>query len=129
MNAPLFQDTSLGRRWIRFAALAVFSAGVAIVAVPGCSLIESQQDCESSCDMLNQCGVLQTNSCGSYCTGLVAGSTIAGCGDEFDAQNECGKSITTCDAQSAAKCAPQVKAFAECMDAYCKKTPGAQGCP
>jgi hypothetical protein len=117
---------NLGRSFRLFAAALALGAGS--LGVPGCFLVESQQDCEKSCDMLNQCGVLASGSCGTYCAALVAGVTIAGCGDEFDAQNDCGKSLTECT-DAATKCEKQVKAFATCMDEYCKKTPNGQGCP
>lgn len=128
MNQHLFQIGFRSRVSLRIAALALFSGAALLLAGPGCSIIESQQDCEKSCDLLNQCGVLESDSCGAYCAGFVAGAAVAGCGDEFDAQNECGKTIDECGA-SAAKCATQVKAFADCMAAYCKETPGGQGCP
>lgn len=124
-DAPM--PTTARSPFLQAAAL-VLTLGAAILAVPGCFLIESQQDCESSCELLNKCGVLASGNCGTYCAGLVAGATVAGCGDEFDAQNDCGKSLSGCDT-AAAKCAPQVKAFASCMEAYCKQHPGSQGCP
>jgi hypothetical protein len=110
------------------AALALAAAGL-LLGAPSCSLIQSQNDCESSCDLLKSCGLLPASTtCGSYCTGFVAASLVSGCGDEFDAQNQCA--IDNADCTSAAlDCNAKVAAFASCIDAYCKKTPGAQGCP
>lgn len=113
----------------RFAASIVISAALAMLAIaPGCSLIEAQQDCENACAELNRCGVASVGSCGAYCTGMVAGVAIAGCEDEFDAQNQCATASNDCST-GAAKCTKQVEAFGACMEAYCKDHPTGQGCP
>lgn len=113
----------------RLAASVVIAAAFAVLAVaPGCGLIDAQQDCEAACDELNRCGVASVGSCGAYCTGMVAGVAIAGCGDEFDAQNECATATNDCST-GAAKCTDKVKAFGDCMAAYCKDHPTGQGCP
>jgi len=126
-SLPPLRTAPAARRRLRLAALALVAAAASLWAASGCALIEGTQDCQKACEQLNQCGVLHSGSCGAYCASLVAGAAIAGCADEFDAQNVCGKDLDACT--GAAACAPQAEAFGKCMDAYCKKTPGGQGCP
>ena len=110
------------------AALALTAAGL-LLGAPSCSLIQSQDDCETSCNLLVSCGVLPpSTTCGSYCTGMVALSVVAGCQDQLDAQNQCANDNGDCT-NAALNCNGKVSAFASCIDAYCKKTPGASGCP
>jgi hypothetical protein len=110
------------------AALALLALFATLGIAPGCSLIEGQKDCEAACSELNRCGLFDVGSCGGYCTGMVAGVAIAGCDDEFDAQNECAKDSTDCST-GASKCVKQVEAFSKCMETYCAKNPTGQGCP
>lgn len=110
------------------AAITISSLLLGLTISPGCSLIEGQQDCEEACAELTRCGLADVGSCGAYCTGMLAGVAIAGCDDEFDAQNECAKSSTDCDT-GASQCVKKIEAFSACMEAYCKKNPTGQGCP
>ena len=112
----------------RLAALFAFTSLTAALVAPGCNIIEAQQDCEDACAELDRCGVAELGSCSGYCAGMVAGSVVAGCGDEFDAQNTCALANNDC-AAGAATCAIEVAAFATCMKGYCDKNPSGQGCP
>jgi hypothetical protein len=74
------------------------------------------------------CGVIQPSNCGLYCTSLTEGATVAGCGDQFDAQNACGKANTDCNSAKA-NCTSQADAFSKCMRDYCTMNPMGTGCP
>jgi hypothetical protein len=116
---------------VRAFSLSAVLLGAAFLAGPGCfvkDLIDSGQDCTASCNVLNECGLIQTSDCGAYCAGLVTGAVIAGCNDQFDAQNACAETNTQCGADSAAMCAPQTEAFAQCMKDYCTMHPTGEGC-
>jgi hypothetical protein len=118
----------------RAAALALLALAAALGAGAGCAVIDAGKDCNSACETLNTCGLLSGGNCGAYCAGLVSGATIAGCVDQLDAQNQCAENITSCSttadkASAATACSKTVQTFATCMAAYCKKTPGGQGCP
>ena len=110
------------------AMIVLLTAFGALAIAPGCALIEAQQDCEAACAELNRCGLVDVGSCGAYCTGMVAGVAIAGCEDEFDAQNDCAKANSDCST-GAGKCVSKVESFSKCMAAYCADNPTGQGCP
>jgi len=118
---------NIQRLFLRACALTILAAGAALSAASGCGLIAAETDCTSACTLFNTCGLTKTGSCGGYCAALVAGAAIAGCGTEFDTQNQCAKDNSVCTA-AAQTCAPHVAAFATCMAAFCKKTPSASGC-
>ena len=118
---------TIQRLLLRVCALTILAGGAALSAASGCSIISDESDCSSACSLFNDCGVIHTGSCGAYCAALVAGSAVAGCGDQFDAQNECAKTNNVCST-AVEGCASDVEAFATCMAAFCKKTPSAQGC-
>ncbi len=111
------------------AALALL--GAAYLA-PGCAvsdLISSGEDCSTACNALNKCGLIKTSDCGGYCAGLESSALLAGCSDQFAAQNSCGAANTQCTASSAQMCAPQTKALTQCIKNYCDNHPGGEGCP
>ncbi len=114
---------------VRACALSAALLGAAAFAGPACSLIDAGSDCKSACETLKTCGLLSTGDCGVYCAGMVSGAVIAGCNDQFDAQNQCAKANTQCTASSAGMCATQTEAFAKCMKDYCSSHPDGQGCP
>jgi hypothetical protein len=116
---------------VRAGALSAILLGAATLVAPGCfvkDLVDSEDDCTSSCNVLNKCGLINTSDCGAYCTGLLAGVTLSGCSDQFDAQNTCAAANPNCGASSASMCSPQTEAFAQCMKNYCTMHPTGEGC-
>jgi hypothetical protein len=119
---------TIQRLFLRAYALTILAGGAALSAASGCGIIAAETDCNSACSLYKDCGVLPTSaSCGGYCAALVPGTVIAGCGDEFDAQNQCAKDNGVCSTAATACVAP-IEALGACMATFCKKTPSAQGC-
>jgi hypothetical protein len=112
----------------RLFVLSVVLLGASVFAGPSCSIIQNGQDCSDGCSTLKMCGLIQTSDCGLYCAGLTEGVTIAGCGDQFDAQNTCAKANTDCS-NATANCSAQTAAFTKCMMDYCNMHPMGSGCP
>ena len=113
----------------RACALTATLLGAAVLAGPGCSLIDASSDCSSACNTLKGCGVLPTGDCGLYCASAVSGASVAGCLDQLNAQNACAKANPTCSASSSTTCVTEIKALSTCMASYCASNPSGQGCP
>ncbi len=114
----------------RVVALALAIAPALLGAASGCGLVSEETDCNSACNALNTCGLLSGGACGAYCTGTIVAVQQAGCNDAFEAQNTCVDANAgdgSCGQLSA--CTQKIEAFTMCLATYCKKNPGAQGCP
>ncbi len=111
---------------LHVAALSAALLGAAVLAGPACSLISSGDDCKSACQVFVTCGTLKTSDCGLYCTGEVYSAQLAGCSDQFEALNACGKTNTACNAST---CASEQDAFTKCVMSYCANNPMGDGCP
>ena len=112
----------------RLCALSLVIASALLGAASGCGVISEETDCQNACDQLNTCGLLAGNNCGLYCTGTIVAVGEAGCTTQFEAQNDCVTSNTTCQ-EVMTMCASDITTFGTCLATYCKKNPGAQGCP
>jgi hypothetical protein len=111
----------------RLCALSLVIASALLGAAGGCGIISEESDCQNACDQLNTCGLLAGNNCGAYCAGTIVAVGQAGCTTQFDAQNACVTSNTTCQ-EVMTMCGSDVTAFGTCLATYCKKNPGAMGC-
>jgi hypothetical protein len=109
-------------------ALAVLLGGGAALA-PGCSIFDSATQCQSACNALVQCGVIQESDCGGYCATAVSNATYTGCTDQLDAQNTCAQANGQCDGPSPQTCATEVAAFTMCVTDHCTSDPNSDGCP
>jgi hypothetical protein len=112
---------------MRVLALAVVISSAMLGAASGCGIISEETDCQNACDLLNTCGLLTGGACGAYCTGTIVAVGEAGCTSQFEAQNECVTTNDTC--QKVTACTSDIATFTTCLATYCKKNPGAQGCP
>ncbi len=114
-----------------FALATILLLGGAAIAgsAPSCSFIDSASGCQSACDALSACGVLQTSDCGGYCASAVSTATYTGCTDQLDAQNTCAQTSGQCDAPNPDTCAAEVAAFTMCVTNHCTMDPNSDGCP
>ena len=119
---------SVHKLLLRAAAVSLALSGAALCAETSCSFIGSSTDCNDACEILDNCGALHAGDCGLYCATLVTAAATAGCDDQFAAQNTCATNNGACDSPSGSACAPQVAAFASCMESYCATNPTAGGC-
>jgi hypothetical protein len=116
-------------RAFALATILLLGGAAAIAGAPSCSLIDSATQCQSACDTLSACGVLQSSDCSGYCASAVSTATYTGCTDQLDAQNSCAQTSGQCDAPNPETCASEVAAFTMCVTNHCAMDPNSDGCP
>jgi hypothetical protein len=119
---------SMPALYFRAFALATI-VGAAAAGPPACSIIDSASECQSACNALVQCGVIQSSDCGGYCASAVSTATYTGCTDQLNAQNTCAQTSAQCDAPSPTTCSMEVEAFTMCVTNHRTMDPNSDGCP